>query len=253
MALALGLATLHDHLLAGNVAAVAGLFDREPAIDTPLDGLVAGHPALDAFVARTSADFKARGATVEVLATIESGLRCVAEIVVSLRHDGGVIRLPVVAVGDRGGRAFRAIRLYHSTWPLTGGHRVRPPLLVPPTAPVAQPAILGRYFAAIGAAADVAGVLRLFSAEGYVREPSGEAYRHTGASGRRAFYEAALARGGVGLTHCTGTSAGRHFAIEYICDSWGTTRFAPQAGCAIYELADDGLIAAVRIYDDVNP
>ncbi len=43
---------------------------------------------------------------------------------------GKRIGLPVAVVGEYdGGRGLKELRVYHSTWLLTGSHRVRPPLL----------------------------------------------------------------------------------------------------------------------------
>eukprot|EP01015_Nassula_variabilis_P035120 TRINITY_DN8772_c0_g1_i1.p2 TRINITY_DN8772_c0_g1~~TRINITY_DN8772_c0_g1_i1.p2 ORF type:complete len:116 (-),score=57.45 TRINITY_DN8772_c0_g1_i1:109-456(-) len=88
---------------------------------------------------------------------------------------------------------------------------------------------------------------------GYSREPSGSKYKHVGQRGRQAFYDMAFAAGGVNLIHCSATFDGRVFAVEYICDEWGTMKFTGQAGMAIYELSSSGKLAAVRIYDDVTP
>jgi hypothetical protein len=92
-----------------------------------------------------------------------------------------------------------------------------------------------------------------FEAEGYVREPSGSKYKHVGKEGRAGFYVPALGDGGVRLKHCSATFDGKSFAVEYICDKWGQTEFAPQTGMAVYELGSSGLLFAVRIYDDVTP
>ena len=42
-------------------------------------------------------------------------------------------------------------------------------------------------------------------------------------------------------------------AIEYNGVGWGTTEIPPQAGVAVYERGGSGLLAAARIYDDVQP
>ena len=87
-----------------------------------------------------------------------------------------------------------------------------------------------------------------------MREPSGFAYRHEGLEGLQEFYQGALASGGIALTHATTTFDGRLFAVEFICDEWGSMQFDPMAGCAFYQLSDDQRrIEAVRIYDDVTP
>jgi hypothetical protein len=43
-----------------------------------------------------------------------------------LEDDGGRVELPVAIVSGRNpDRTLEAIRVYHSMWPLTGGHRAR--------------------------------------------------------------------------------------------------------------------------------
>jgi hypothetical protein len=86
-----------------------------------------------------------------------------------------------------------------------------------------------------------------------VREPSGSKYKHIGRSGQREFYVPALKAGGISIKHCTATFDGTRVAAEYICDGWGKVKLEPQAGVAVYELGNTGLIYAARIYDDVTP
>jgi NAD(P)-dependent dehydrogenase (short-subunit alcohol dehydrogenase family) len=40
---------------------------------------------------------------------------------------------------------------------------------------------------------------------------------------------------------------------EYNCVRWGSHDLPPQAGLGVYERGPDGLLAAVRAYDDVAP
>ncbi len=42
-------------------------------------------------------------------------------------------------------------------------------------------------------------------------------------------------------------------AVEYNCVRWGVTEIPPQTGVAVYERGTSGLLAATRIYDDVEP
>ena len=60
------------------------------------------------------------------------------------------------------------------------------------------------------------------------------------------------AGGGIGLQHCAVTDDGVRCALEYNCVRWGSHDLPPQAGIGIYERGPDGLLAAARIYDDVE-
>jgi hypothetical protein len=49
------------------------------------------------------------------------------------------------------------------------------------------------------------------------------------------------------------TDDGVRCALEYNCVRWGGHDLPPQAGLGVYERGPDGLLAAARIYDDVEP
>jgi hypothetical protein len=157
-------------------------------------------------------------------------------------------------------------------WPLTGEHRVRPPLL--PADPALQLAgVVGDYQKAL-AEGDVEGIVRTFEPDGYVREPSGSRYLHRGADELRTFYaalfghgsgflqrgpgrlrslyETLFATGGIPLEHCTLTDDGVRCTIEYNVVRWGEDEVPPQAGVAVYERETSGLLAAARVYDDIE-
>ncbi len=147
---------------------------------------------------------------------------------------------------------MKTIRVYHSMWPLTGEHAIRPPLLLADPELHAEGAV-GDYQKAL-AEGDLEGIVGTFEADGYAREPSGGAYLHRGAEGLRELYAHLFANdGGIPLEHCTLTDDGVRCAIEYNCVGWGDTEIPPQAGVAVYERGAGGLLAAARIYDDVEP
>jgi hypothetical protein len=226
----------------------------QPVLDDPRVGYVEGARRLRAFVNGTADWLRERDAVVENVALTRTPTRTVEEVVLHLlSDDGGRVELPVAIVADRNpDRTLKAIRVYHSMWPLTGEHRVRPPLLPedPSLHAEGAPDIYQRALAE----GDLAGIVGIFEPEGYAREPSGGAYLHRGAEGLRELYAHLFANGGgIGLEHCTLTDDGVRCAIEYNCVQWGVTEIPPQAGVAIYERGGGGLLAAARIYDDVEP
>lgn len=241
----------YDHLLAGNVDHLCGIFSGEPRIDTPLQGEVQGSESFVAFVQAQQAWLQAQQAQPTLVNLIETPERVVVEYLLHLEKEGETIDLPVTVVFEGAGEQVSGIRVYHSTWPLTGGHVLRQPLLAPADHLV-EPAIVEAYMHAL-TAGDKAAIMATFAEAGYVREPSGAQYKHSGAAGRSAFYDMALAHGGVRLHHCTATQRARSFAVEYICDQWGQTALPPQAGMAVYEWDTTGKLVGVRIYDDVTP
>ena len=61
------------------------------------------------------------------------------------------------------------------------------------------------------------------------------------------------AGGGIELEHCVVTDDGVRCALEYNCVRWGSHDLPPQAGLGVYERGPDGLLAAARVYDDIEP
>ncbi len=235
-------------------ALVRSFAARRPVLDDPRVGYVEGARGLRAFVAGTAEWLRERDAVVENVALTRTPNRTVEEVVLNLlTDDGGRVELPVAIVTDRNpDRTLKVIRVYHSTWPLTGEHRVRPPLL--PADPNLHPQGTPALYQSALAEGNLAGIVATFEPEGYAREPSGAAYLHRGVEALYALYGHLFANaGGIGLEHCTLTDDGVRCAIEYNCVRWGDAEIPPQAGVAVYERGGSGLLAAARIYDDVDP
>src|SRR5215213_2914424 len=234
-------------------ALVRSFAARQPVLDNPRVGHVEGARELRAFVTGTAEWLRERDAVVENVALTRTPNRTVEEVVLNLLADGGGrVELPVAIVTDRNpDRTLKVIRVYHSTWPLTGEHRVRPPLL-PSDPNLHAEGTLGEYQRAL-AEGDLAGIAATFEPEGYAREPSGAAFLHRGTEALYELYGHMFANGGgIPLEHTTLTDDRVRCAIEYNCVRWGDTEIPPQAGVAVYERGGSGLLAA-RIYDDVEP
>ena len=77
---------------------------------------------------------------------------------------------------------------------------------------------------------------------------------HRGTAELRSFFTRCFsAGGGIGLQHCAVTDDGVRCALEYNCVRWGDHDLPPQAGLGVYERSPDGLLAAARVYDDIDP
>jgi len=245
----------YEGILAGQPNALVRSFAGQPRVNDPRAGHVEGVRELRDFVSGTADWLRERDAIVENVALTLTETRTVEEVVLHLLDEEGAARveLPVAIVTDRNPeRTLKAIRVYHSMWPLTGSHYVRPPLL--PEDPRLHPeGAPGDYQRAL-AEGDLEGIVKTFESDGYAREPSGGAYLHRGPEGLRGLYAHLLANGGgIPLEHCTLTDDGVRCAIEYNCVRWGVTDIPPQAGVAVYERGSSGLLSAARIYDDVEP
>jgi hypothetical protein len=245
----------YEGIMAGEPDALVRSFaTRQPVLDDPRVGYVGGARALRAFVNGTAEWLREHDAVVENVALTLTPTRTVEEVVLYLREDDSErVQLPVAIVSDRNpDRTLKVIRVYHSMWSLTGEHRVRSPLLPEDPNQHAE-GTPGDYQRTL-AEGDLASIVATFEPDGYAREPSGGAYLHLGAESLRELYTHLFANGGgIRLEHCTLTDDGVRCAIEYNCVRWGLTNIPPQAGVAVYERGSSGLLAAARIYDDVEP
>ena len=245
----------YEGIMADEPDALIRSFAGQPVLDDPRVGRVEGARGLRNFVSETAGWLRKRDAVAENVALTRTPVGTVEEVVLHLLGDGGAARieLPVAIVTDRNpDRTLKAIRVYHSMWPLTGSHNVRPPLL-PEDPRLHAEGSPGDYQRAL-AEGDLKGILGTFEPEGYAREPSGGSYVHRGTEGLRELYAHLFANGGgIPLEHCSLTDDGTRCAIEYNCVRWGATDVPPQAGVAVYERASSGLLSAARIYDDVEP
>ncbi len=244
----------YEGIMANQPEALVRSFAGEPRVNDPRVGHVGGARELHAFVNGTAAWLREREAVVENVTLTLTPTRTVEEVVLHLLSDQGVrVELPVAVVSDRNpDRMLKAIRVYHSVWPLTGRHTLRPPLL-PEDPSLHAKGTPGDYQRAL-AEGDLEGIVSTFEPDGYAREPSGGAYLHRGVEALRELYMYLFANGGgIPLEHCTLTDDGVRSAIEYNCVRWGVTDIPPQAGVAVYERGSSGLLSAARIYDDLEP
>jgi hypothetical protein len=242
-----------DGLLAGEPQALLDSFAGEPEVYDPVRGRVKGSRAFLGFIARTSAWLhERRVVVVDVGHTIvpDGGFE---ESVLELDGANGRVTLPVAVAGLRrpDGR-LSELRIYHSTWPMTGHNAIRIPLLQPdPDA--GYPDIVADYQRAL-AAGDLEAILATFEPDGYAREPAGGGFTYRGTAALRGFYERLFSNGGgLPLEHCACVDNGTTCGLEYNVVRWGRTEVPPQAGFTAFERGAGGKLAAVRIYDNVEP
>jgi SnoaL-like domain len=242
-----------DGLVAGEFEALVGSFAGEPELHHPVRGRIRGARAFEAFVIETNAWLNRRNVSIEDVEHVVAERRGFGEVVLHLDDETGRLDLPVAVVADRqsDGR-IDELRMYFSSWPLTGRHVTRPPLLQPDPE-LRESDVVAEYQRALSAG-DVDAIVAAFEPDGYAREPAGGQYVHTGPDDLRAFYELLFSNdGGIPLEHCALIDDKRACALEYNVVRWGQTKVAPEAGVAVYVRGQSGKLAAARIYDDVNP
>jgi SnoaL-like domain len=240
-------------VMSGEIDALTGSFAGEPELHHPVRGRVKGRRAFERFVTETNAWLTAHNAVSGHVERIITPRRGVEEMVLTLDGERGHIELPVAVAADRDEDArIVELRIYYGTWPFTGRHANRPPLLQPDP-DLQESDVVGEYQRAL-AAGDVEGAVAAFESDAYVREPAGGAYVHRGRDELVALFEVFFSNGGgVALEHCAVTDDGRSCALEYNVVRWGRTELPPEAGLAVYVRGDTGKLASARIYDDADP
>ena len=233
--------------------ALVGSFAGEPELHHPSRGRIKGQRAFERWVGEHNAWMAERNATIDNVERIITPRRGVEEAVLHLDGEDGRFGLPVAIAADRDKDArIIELRVYFSSWPLTGGHAIRPPLLQPDP-DLAEPGVVGEYQRAL-AAGDADAVVAAFEPDAYVREPSGGEYVHRGQEHLRTLFDRFFSNGGgIDLEHCAVTDDRRACALEYNVVGWGRTAMPPEAGLAVYVRGESGKLAAARIYDDADP
>jgi SnoaL-like protein len=240
-------------VMTGERRALVESFAGEPELHHPVRGRVNGVAEFERFVDELRTWLTKHAATAEDVDFVLTPGRGVEELILHLDTDKGRIELPVAVASDHDERG-RIVeqRMYFSSWPLTGGHAIRPPVLQPRPG-LDEPDVVGDYQRAL-AAGDTDAVVAAFEPDASLREPAGRDYTHRGTDQLRALFELFFSNGGgIPLEHCAVTDDGRACALEYNVVAWGRTTLPPQAGLAVYVRGDGGRLAAARIYDDADP
>jgi limonene-1,2-epoxide hydrolase len=235
----------------GDTRALESAWPLEVVIHDPRVGEVRGHRQLRKFLRESKSLLAERHTRTETIASTLVGNRAVVELMAHLTGvDDEEVAWPVAVVAEAPDDRSVIFRSYFSRWPVSGNHYVRPPILEPNDAYLAD--VVGRFHVALDAG-DTASIVGTFAAMGYLREPTGPAHSHRGIDELRTFFDECFrAGGGIHLEHCAVTDDGVRCALEYNCTRWGSHDLAPQAGLGVYERNAQGLLAAVRIYDDVE-
>ncbi|MFB4307177.1 nuclear transport factor 2 family protein [Actinomadura sp. GTD37] len=234
----------------GDARVLESVWPGEVVVFDPRAGEIRGHRELRRFVDANRSWLAGRRARTEVVAATRSGGRAVVELLARLDGGGQDVVWPVAVVAESTADTSVVFRTYCSQWPVDGRRHVRPAFLPPGGAGPGD--VVERYRAALQAG-DAEAAVGTFAADGYYREPIGPEFTHRGTAALRSFFTARLGSGGIGLQHCAVTDDGLRCALEYNCLSWGGRELPPQAGLGVFERAPDGLLAAARFYDDVQP
>jgi hypothetical protein len=228
-------------------------------VDDPIFGRTTGMPALARYLEEIAAWLGKHKGDFEKVAFVTGTDRDVTEGTLSLTFEGRAVKVPVAIVAERRPGREVELRLYYSTKPIKGTHAVRSPLL-PQDDEVAVPQQVATQLDAL-ARGDLAGVLASFENGAVLRDPAGRVHLKESDDGGplRAYYEAQCPSGGpktkgTGVEVLKGARAddGRICALEYTVVRVRGKNVPPQAGLAVYERGDTGLLRAVRVYEDID-
>jgi hypothetical protein len=235
----------------GDAHLLESVWPGEVVIHDPRAGEIRGHKELRKFVSRNQAWLADHHARIETVASTVVGDRAVVELVAHLPDSGEDSTWPVAVVAESPDDMSIIFRTYCSQMPVDGHRHVRSPILKPAHDLLGD--VVGRFHAGL-AAGDVEAVVGTFTSDGYLRESIGLHSCHRGPGQLRSFFTTCFGMGGgISLQPCAATDDGVRCAVEYNVVRWGSHDLPPQAGIGVFERTPDGLLAAVRVYDDVEP
>jgi len=234
----------------GDTHLLEDVWPGEVVIYDPRAGEVRGHRELRRFVSRNLSWLAGLHARAETVACTVAGGRAVVELLAHLDHNGRELAWPVAVVAESPDNLSVVFRTYCSQWPVDEMRHLRPAILEP--GPARPGDVVGRYQDGL-AAGDTDAVVSTFAPDGYFCGPFGPDHAHRGTAELRSFFARCFsAGGGIDLQDCAVTDDGVRCALEYNCVRWGRHDLPPQAGIGVYERGPDGLLAAARVYDDVE-
>jgi hypothetical protein len=236
---------------------VRRLGDRA-TVDDPIFGRTTGMPALARYLEEIAGWLAKHRGAFDKVAFVTGSDRDVTEGTLSLTFEGRAVKVPVAVVAERRPGREVEIRLYYSTKPIKGTRAVRSPLL-PQDDEVTVPLQVATQLDALSRG-DLAAVMASFENGAILRDAAGRTHAKEDEGGPlRAYYEALCPSAGAGATGSgievlKGARAddGRICALEYTVVRVRGKNVAPQAGLAVYERGETGLLRAVRVYEDID-
>lgn len=234
----------------GDAHGLEKLWPGNVVVHDPRAGEIRSHRQLRRLVRQTRSWLADHDAHIETVAATCVGARAVVELLAHLDGDGRASAWPVAVVAESLGETSIVFRTYCSQVPIDGRHHLRPPILPPGDFRLGD--VVGRYQDAMQAG-DAEEAVSTFASDGYVREPVDARDTHRGADELRSYFTRCFsAGGGISAQLCEVTDDGVRCAVEYNCLRWGGRELPVQAGVAVYERGPDGLLAAARVYDDIE-
>lgn len=219
-------------------------------VDDPIFGRTSGMPALARYLEEVAGWLSKREGSFQHVAFTVGSDRDVTEGTLSLTFEGRRVSVPVAIVAERRREREVELRLYYSTRPINGTQAVRSPLL-PQDDEVAVPPPVAAHLEAL-ARGNVGAIVESFEEKGTLRDAQGVTHAREG-DVLTAHYKRLFGQGpGIEVLKGARADDGRTCALEYTVVRVHGKPVPPQAGLAVYERGDSGLLRAVRVYEDIE-
>jgi hypothetical protein len=219
-------------------------------VDDPIFGRTNGMPALERYLDEVAVWMGKREGSFEKLAFTVGSDRDVTEGMLSLTFDGRRVSVPVAIVAERRREREVELRLYYSTRPIHGTPAVRSPLL-PQDDQVAVPPPVAAHLEALGKG-DAAALVASFEETGSLRDAQGVTHPREGDKLTGHYRKLFGDKPGIEVLKGARADDGRTCALEYTVVRVHGKAVPPQAGLAVYERGESGLLHAVRVYEDIE-
>jgi hypothetical protein len=245
-------------LVAAQTAALAQRLGDRATIDDPLFGRASGMAEIAPRLAEIASWLALHDAAFDHFGFVTGSDRDVTEGSLALTVNGARVRVPVGVVAERRREREVELRVYYATRALRKAHVPRRELL-PGDDRTAVPPPIAAHLEAL-ARGDIAGVVSSFERGATVRGADGETHAklEPGGGPLGAYYDRLL--GGEGGAESRGLQLlknaraddGRTCALEYTVVRFRGVEVPAQAGLAVYERGESGLLRTVRVYDELE-
>lgn len=242
-------------LVLGTEEELTNLVGENGYIDDPREGSNVGAQEINKFSRKFKDWLGDAELETEMLRITASDSRVCSEDILHIKRPNEYLQLPVATVisSDTASGA-NVVHVYYTQWPFNKHHSVRPGLYSEPQTVAPHSDVILKYFESL-VSGDIEKTLECFEADIYFREASGPPYVHWGKYAVRQYFLGLFGKGAPMLRDDTIIDDGRCAVMEFTVVGWNGVKREPnqyEAGLAVYQRSNDGLISAIRIYDDVD-
>jgi len=243
-------------LVAGECRQLARRLGDRATVDDPLFGRASGSAAVLVELEKLQGWLAKHGASFVKTAFVMGPNRDVTEGTLSATFDGRTTVVPLAVVSERHRERAVDLRIYYATRALRPEPAIRPPLLVTEDE-TAVPPPLESYLDSLQRG-DIAGAVASFEEGAVLRDAAGVIHVKQRGAGPLWAYHAKLLGGATGasasalIVKNARADDGRTCALEYTVTRIRGRDVPPQAGFAVFERSESGLLKAMRVYDDIG-